>query len=95
MFLKCRCCKAECGAQNMSISQIPSPLTAKYGPHTQPMPAGNMKCSDGSDGNRENLSFWRPGRSRQYWTLKSTYQPDFFLTSRLESNLNVHQKTFS
>jgi hypothetical protein len=41
----------------MSISQNPSPppLTAKYGPHTQPMPAGNMKCSDGIDRNRENL----------------------------------------
>ncbi len=47
--------------------------------------AGNMKCGDGSDENRENL----PGRSRQYWTQKSTYRPVFFLTWRLKSSLYV------
>jgi len=65
------------------MTQLPSPpapLTAKYGPHTQHMPAGNMKFSDGT---RENLPFWRPGRLRQYWTLKSTYRPDFFFEIKI------------
>jgi hypothetical protein len=56
----------------------PPPDSKIRAPHSAYASGENMKCSDGSDGNRENLPFWRPGRSRQYWTLKSTYQPDFF-----------------
>ncbi len=57
----------------------PPPKSKIRAPHSAYAGAGNMKCIDGSAGNRENLPFWRPGRLRQYWTLKSAYRPDFFL----------------
>ncbi len=57
----------------------PLPPNSKIrAPHSAYAGVENMKFSAGSDGNRENLPFWRPGRLRQYWTLKSTYRPDFF-----------------
>ncbi len=54
-----------------------------------------MKCGDGSDGNRENLPFWCPGRSRQYWTQKSMYLPDFCFNVKIRKYLYVYQKKFS
>jgi hypothetical protein len=57
---------AECGAENMYLSQIPAPSPPppyrNKQARTQPMPGGNMKFSDG---NSENLPFRRPRHSRQ------------------------------
>jgi hypothetical protein len=73
---------AECGAQNIYLLQNPASPPPPHNrnrniraPHSAYAHSGTLKFSDG---NRENLPFQRPRRSRQYWTLKSTYQPDFF-----------------